>query len=1818
MPSRDRSNALPTISRPSPGQAAAGVGGLPVKGQLFPPARPQPLPAVQAGVQAQPTKKGVIKGGKLVISHPIIQEDELSEQSPLKRIATIDLATAAKQDQERRVNVPQQAINTANIAAPRQSIADTYNQQGSKHLERKQVGASTPVTQMAKTVLSPTEKPPPVSAQGTSSAVLAVPGVENSTVRQRSPKHISQCFQEANPPKILARTASGSEVKDHARQNSIPDVPLQPPPRSPLRLLVGKGSPSTPLKTQTNKPFVETLGQTESSNDKESGDAALLTSPQQVSEVPVAGKETASRTKSIASPSKTVRVLVPPVPPLSPRVPPSQSYSDLKSSSGSQRRNNSVSSSIPRSGSVKNNIRPSRQRPTTPPPDIEEGPRKTQVLIRGTTGLPNNPRPRTAKDDANNDQPQTVMSINEIPHSDPSRIEAINNSVATGLGPGTGRDGPEGSASVVNRPRPIPRKVTSVDSKEPPGTPQGLDVPSPNNAAGTKPFILNSTAGSPSQLPPLPLPPLTPKGGRVQIGPTKPFTSPSKVNSLKSNEIAIPTVRLNAVSRPTATQGPGRSQEERLDAERKVRDPTTQPASTSMVDAVSLGYGKRAADAAKYVSKFSIATTMSPEDPPSEYLQSPALALLRSSQEGLKRRSSPVLPMNDLQESATPISINMGQPAAISAAPIPERLASESLNIPVTTRASYSSSMQLNDDDDDDKEMVTFMLDRNTYYPKNAASTPPHNRIYGGTEGKSGSWHRRVGENPPTFSDRESMQSRRVPKPPPLQLSRVTRRSKEPAPAMSPLETPRRALDQIQEQLNKFEAPDADDIGLENRRMSLLADIEMEMGMEENRWQNMHNDLARASFSSVGSNAVSPFATELSPLPPQIAQSPAIGAINEVPQGSGSNLVVREGHSARPRSSILYTADQVQISRLNAVPARFHAISAEDAAMATQAGATGEEVSAVYRNTPSNATSSPLDNNTVRSPSAVRVELKSTQKEEGASERYDLWQPVNEDGRSRATASQASLWNSASESAIQSAFSLSPGPRPVTRKSAEAAPVDDSGLWDKPSESSGSQSTSSSLWEAKVESPSSTAPRESSGRPQTLRPPRKSRRMTSLPDIVENPEPLENKRGTLGIFQFPWGERSDTATLPPALQNQMFMGLPVNTVTGAPPIFPTLEMQMQILQSQQQSSSFFDHQDEDEAIVDMSEDSDNDDFYGDDDSFDETTLWEIASLLQSDKVPSRESLFPDLNDAHPGSLVAQGPTIPNVSSSRTRVPEPANEEDLESVNDEQSSPPILRRESSSPTLPPPEATLWVNNVFIPSSNGNHGLFQDDKLWGACIADQEPMARAPPRQTEASTITSTSLWSPPTSKVNTPPSKTLWCAKMESHQAAELVVCVREITRPVTPEAEFMWSAPKSTSVKSVGLAEPAPDSWLKYLSLGERSSYSRKRKDEVSIVESQFLWSPDTPQEVTIQWLEPEETALPSVPDHGHTNGPSSILDVISSALPQFVTHATTSTIEAPIQSTIQEPEEVAIPVNGEAIYSVDNAVGPEEDIVTPDPRGNDLWVPVSVLGLDEGNQGLFQAGQGVLQRDKKYRRASNPPAALATRPTPRSARRSLPTLESQTLWVPPTQITYSQDWISLSSIRPRTPPGRLSPESGSESPFSEISSTYSNATGESTVDSFHVNQAVTQLKPQFVTDADWMATLKGTGRATRPRDEIEKSVPNWAAALHNIPDEEAPALSASPQLTEPETSHDQLDRAGSDTEAESDEELSSQVPPIPEEVFNPFSSRRQTQMGGFDPARHHPVFNVYTLDTSDGECHPAAQGYIYTLVNHNPDLIQR
>jgi hypothetical protein len=109
--------------------------------------------------------------------------------------------------------------------------------------------------------------------------------------------------------------------------------------------------------------------------------------------------------------------------------------------------------------------------------------------------------------------------------------------------------------------------------------------------------------------------------------------------------------------------------------------------------------------------------------------------------------------------------------------------------------------------------------------------------------------------------------------------------------------------------------------------------------------------------------------------------------------------------------------------------------------------------------------------------------------------------------------------------------------------------------------------------------------------------------------IVESPQPIPHRRDTLGIFQFPWGETSDSAIYQPVFHP---------TSRADPVLFASLGVRSREMDPEptEYSSSFFDDYDDEET----NESSDDD--------FDETTLWEIASLLKSNDVPSKNSLLP--------------------------------------------------------------------------------------------------------------------------------------------------------------------------------------------------------------------------------------------------------------------------------------------------------------------------------------------------------------------------------------------------------------------------------------------------------------------------------------------------------------------------------------------------------------------------------------------------------------
>ncbi|OAA51696.1 hypothetical protein NOR_00289 [Metarhizium rileyi] len=1761
--SRDGNDSLSIISRPSPGQAMAGVGGFPVKGELFPPARTNSKAAKQGMFRVQATKKAVTKGGKLVISYPRVQEDKLTEASPLRRIATVDLATAARQDKERRINP----------TAPQKSYTARYSNQNGKELERKRISGGHSTRQTRGTILEPIQER---SSQGTSSTVLATSTTPSGDIRQRSPSHISECFQDTLPPEIPVRNRSRPNSGIPTSQDLTSEAPLKPPPRSPLRPSSGHPSIANALQGPTRPSNVSLNPMSDGAEGPK--DSASPFSSQQTSQVPTSESENVPRRVSNASTTKSIDVLVPPVPPLSPRNLGSRTYYPLEKNLGSQYGENGPSSNIPRGNAVKNNIRPSRQKVATPPPVDEAKSVKTPVQLRGTVGLPNNPRARAAEASVNKTQHQTVMLVNSMEYNDSSRIREMIDEMAADLATRTNGADSGGRDSVVHRPRPIPRKSQMTKSVLPKKSPRKIltdELPpsSKERHVSSEPSASTSIVReSPSKLSSVPPPPL-----------------PTSVHS--NSERSRPRKAKTPISQndtDNSTKVPGTTFQTQTpdDQPRRAKEVNMKPSTVTLVEYTeTLLPGKSKANATRYASKFSIATTMTPEDPPSEYLQSPALPPLLSTQQETRRKSSPILPLHDVQESSTDVSIMVDQPETSPIAPqdLVAGNVSNSQGIPsvaanMPERASYANSTHQNYVDDG-KEMVTFMLDQNTYHQTCATTTASaQSSVHGGTEDKTSSWHCRVGDNPPTFSGRESMQARRSPKPPPLKLDKVSKRVQRPRPQTSPLETPRQALDQIQEQLNKLEDTSViGDADFEQHRMSLLKDIEMEMGIEQNRWQKMRDDLARISVSTVGSNLISPFSNEASPMSAQNVQSPTIEEIEKSLLVKGPYLSVWGKNTGRPRSSVIYTADQVRMGQSKIVSNKLQVTTADDTTRLSERVA--EEVSVASRKASPGAASTPLKSERARTLTTIDQSSINEVEEEARFKKRVLWRPNHTDRSPEIIKSQTALWNSAPAGAIQSMSLPSPGPRPARRESRVSSPVEESGLWDNPSESLAKLATSPSLWKVPHQSPKLPAPsQEPPPRRNTLRPPRKSKRISLLPDIVENPEPLKNKRDTLGLFRFPcggtsdipWEETSDTAISPASSQNDRFK-LPANNGTGAPPKYPTLELQMQTLQSQQQPSSFFDYNDEDEAVVEILEYSNNDSFYEDDE--DEAIYEEIVRYFNFDM---------HNDSALPGPWVAQRPTIPNRTNSVPRAQQSAGEEETEASTDESSHPLLPHRGSSSPTLPPSEATLWVNNVCTPPQTAIQGLLQDEALWNVHLENQCPTTRTPLRQVKkASSITSTSLWSRPLSETDTAASNRLW-SNDEPQPMAEPVVRVKEIVpRPtVTPEQEFTWSAPKPTPTKAIfGLPQPKPEHWDKYKNLGRRALRRRLRNVGHLAIKSQSLWSEATPQEAqTLQHSDSGEATKSPSNDKDDGKTPSAMLMVTGDL------HAASSDITPVTRSPIDclGSQETVIRIDEQPAYDENNSTEPQDDIATPSHPGSDLWVPFSVLPMDEEQQGLFQVQHGSHQQDK-YRGTSLPPAALGIRPTPRLHRWSLQDLESQALWTAATPQTFAQDWVTLSSIRPSTPPDQLISESGSDSPLSDSFSVYSNNTGESTIGSFLTGQASVQSKPQVYTDTDWMATIPETEPPSRPETEVAIPGPDQEAQQQDAKDECKPAA----------------------TEAKTETETCA-----PEEPLSPLSSHRQTHIGGFDPARHHPVFNVDVLDTSNGDCHPAAQGYIHTLVN--------
>lgn len=1172
QPRKAPDGGLPTIARPITG--VAGVGGLPVQGVLFPPPRAGTFPVADrprhisihvAELQSKKNffdfSKGAGSGGKVSIGHPVLQQNV--GQNPLNKIATIDLQEAARAEKQRRTQAMKKkdSILVAKRSAPRPSeMSPEEVMKRSVSVKRKEVGSvySTPdaAGPMGGTSLQP------VNNSSTTSAELS-PGVEE--IRRRSPRYPSQetlsrgMIQQPPLPPAPEQASSFSDQYPSGR--GLASSVLQPRPQSP----------PTPEDTRTQ---------------------------------------------------------------------------------------------ILRSQSVRTTIRPSRKLASpknSPPPE----PAKTPLQRRPTNGLPPGPKARRLDivKEAGAQARQTVMFVNNIVYDDPNEVQRIidgaGNEQTVKMPPKPHSH--ERAKSVVHRPRPIPRKPSVTPAEV------ALLMHRRSKSAGaatSRKSILRPAPGSPGQLPPLPPPP---KSAGVSSRPhpnnTKSMTVDEKMGLFFPRPPSSSSSATRAGSQvPDLPPLPPVFFEPSTSPTSAGRQHSNRTTKTSSVGTDSIFEVEEIIHRAPNNSRFSPSTvrnTNTMDDVNHSWLPGTSDTGFRqtkasqtSSSQGSavgKRGSSPVLPVRgsgwtDTTDSSTyhdnTSHWNSDYSAEVAVGISAERHIARATDIKRAESQSQRDRKQVPAIDEPryDEEVISFILE-----PSSPQSGFGNTAQAGDAFLKAGDllmrperasqyqWHRRVGDECPTFSNRkERVRSRTMSPPAPLLLrspvnpymQAVFIRAAEPSP---PLESPEQAIRKIQEQLEKFEHSDRDSNGSrEAQRLALLESLEKEMGLQENRWHEMQNDLGRHSVSSIGTVSVSSKRNSRAD-----RDSVTLDQQTSIAQGR---------RASRPSQvQILPVSKRQQLSRASTWQQKL--VQAEMEYMDNSMNALHRDsidylvVSVPKSNlgspTPPDSENSDYDEESPKMASGridAVVAVAQAEVSPGEPQRINtLWVPAR--ATERRSVISSLLWTPPTNKPTEQDYEL-PGllVRPAQRKEWLPLQITSTQLWRKPLSK---ERSNTGLWRpvwatfqpqpsipsrpTSVQSPTPSQPPKNP-RPVTQRPPRRTRRVTLLPDIVENPEPLPDKRGTLGIFQFPWGERSDTASIRP----RMTMAMPGTMSSQTATVAMDVRSSRLDLNGDDYSSSFFDdYEDEGSDAEDSG-----------DDGFDETTLWEIASLLKTDGLPSKNSLFP--------------------------------------------------------------------------------------------------------------------------------------------------------------------------------------------------------------------------------------------------------------------------------------------------------------------------------------------------------------------------------------------------------------------------------------------------------------------------------------------------------------------------------------------------------------------------------------------------------------
>lgn len=984
--SRRDNNGLPKISRPITG--VIGVGGLPLQGQLFPPMRSNAAEQTQntpgeiktrierpkKGLRTKGASSGKITVGKLAISNPIIA-DSPDMQNTLNKIPTIDLATAAKYEKERRAAQAQRvSMLIANRPAPQPpKITREEAMKRSMSTKRKEI--------------------PPV------------------------PPAKEEYFEEEEPPMEILRSITGMTSQN-----------------------------GTSLSVEGNAS--STSAQLSPGNED-----LRRRSPRQ--------------SVAAAAPSKT-----PTFRPITPGQP--------------------IRIPIPRP-----------QPPSEPVPAKTPEPLKTPLQRRPTTGLPSNPRAQAMRklaQEASTQSQQTVMFVNNIVYDDPNAVNRIIQGASK-----TPKSPLTSSKSVVHRGRPIPRKSDKDDRQVFPAeqSPGAHRRSKSGGSIANRKSILQSTPGSPTQLPPLPPPPQSAGyGGRPQPNDTKSMTFDEKMTMffpVPPSASSTTTTYKRQSPVPDLPPLPATFLD-RKEAERAMEfEVSRRQTKTTVTDRSSVRTQSILGD--DLGVGYTLTSTQNPADELGDsWLPGISTNNGKSYQQyndGNKRKSSPIIPagryseMSGRSDNKTRDDEGTTNWGSVHSPVAPVNVQGSRLNARTTyikKESRVPSALSGYGD-----EVMTIMLDTNSDVDTRQSfyMDDDENSMSGRTGLRnSGAWHRRIGDDLPTFSARaERTRSRKMPPPTPLLLNAITSNKKaiviqtaEP----SPVESPEAAYQMIQAQLRQFDEPTQESGDADDSRAALLQNLELEMGQQESKWQLMQHNLDRDSMSSI-----------------QTDSRPA-STVNPAARSTSSRAIIADRRASRRARMLSGSRSREEIgteadtSRPNQWQTRLDEAQMEYMDKASDLLTKRNNLNFLSVSKADLGSPTPPDTDESDMENERAYQSLSAKVAEPIAKAHNLWQPAppKRDIVSRA------LWV-APVQVFRSTESVDlPGlnVRPAARKSAEPLSIQSSQLWQK-SRNQTKVRVGKGLWTKAVP----LQPRESQQpqkvRPVTQRPARRTKRVTMLPDI---------------------------------------------------------------------------------------------------------------------------------------------------------------------------------------------------------------------------------------------------------------------------------------------------------------------------------------------------------------------------------------------------------------------------------------------------------------------------------------------------------------------------------------------------------------------------------------------------------------------------------------------------------------------------------------------------------------------------------------------